>query len=82
MSNHYPIVTGHQGILRNEKADQAAKIAAEKAPRGIDRSLSLVYLRRTLTEATRPRDNDGLYRPWRNDPTEPNSAIDPRKDGN
>jgi hypothetical protein len=44
-------VPGHQGVLGNETADQAAKIAAGKSPREIDRSLSLAYLHRTCNEA-------------------------------
>jgi hypothetical protein len=51
--NHYSMVPGHQCILVNEKADQAAKEAAVKTSRALDRSLSLAYICRACTEASR-----------------------------
>jgi ribonuclease HI len=45
-------VPGHQGILGNEKADQAAKAAAAKTPRAPDSRLSLVYVCRVYTKAS------------------------------
>jgi ribonuclease HI len=40
-------VPGPQGITGNEKAGQAAKAAAGKAPRALERSPSLAYTRRS-----------------------------------
>ena len=45
-------VPGHQGIEGNERADQAAKNAASKPPRGGSSELSIAYANRARTEAT------------------------------
>jgi hypothetical protein len=53
-------VPGHQGIPGNKKADQAAKVAADRAPRALDRSLILAYTIRSCTEASQVERQEWL----------------------
>ena len=73
-------VPGHNGAEGNEQADQAAKLGAERAPRGQASRLTLAYLRRLRTKAATQareawlneiRPPQGSYRPqqgWKLDP--------------
>jgi ribonuclease HI len=53
-------VPGHHGIEGNERADQAAKQAASKTPRGGQGKLSLAYTHRTRTEVARAQRQQWL----------------------
>ena len=53
-------VPGHQGIEGNERADQAAKQAASRPPRGNQGELSLAFTRRACTEGNRARRQQWL----------------------
>ena len=73
-------VPAHSGAEGNEQADQTAKLAAERAPRGQASKLTLAYLRRLRTKASTQareawlnenRTPRGPYRPqrgWKLDP--------------
>jgi hypothetical protein len=53
-------VPGHHGIEGNERADQAAKQATSKPPRGTQGKLSLAYTYRTRTEVARAQRQQWL----------------------
>jgi ribonuclease HI len=53
-------VPGHHGIEGNERADQAAKQATSKPPRGGQGKLSLAYTHRTQTEVARAQRQQWL----------------------
>ncbi len=67
--NGYPItfkwIPNHSGLIKNEKANQAARNRAEKSGRLTERWSSLVYVRSKVSEM---RSNDVTK--WRNTETE------------